>query len=126
MTLPHPRGVVEDYADESLTTAASFTSEGARIVCHHRVVQVGTMYAIVAEFYTAAFAIETAVDNMSGELGRMDPAALYDHGKHADVPTAIEEARQALAIARRHANQLGAALQAAQNAIAGVGHRTTD
>ena len=118
-----PRDIVGDYAARSLTEGASFAAEGARIVCHHQITQVGTVYAIVAEFYTAAFAMQTAAQNMIADLARMaDKGDLYDAHPDGDPIAAIEQVKALLALADAHAGQLGRALQDTQNAIAGVGH----
>jgi hypothetical protein len=120
---PTPRAIVEDRATESLTQAAAFTSEGARIVCHHRLSRVPTVYAIVAEFYTAAFAMETAIQNMSADLSRMLAAGdLYDTHPDGDPAACVDRAKLHLEFAIQHAAQLGRALQQAQNEIASVGH----
>jgi hypothetical protein len=125
--IPHeitPREIVGDYAARSLSEGASFAAEGARIVCHHEITQVSTVYAIVAEFYTAAFAMETAAQNMIGDLSRMAAKGdLYDAHPDGDPIAAIEQTKALLALAAAHAGQLGRALQDTQNAIAGVGHR---
>jgi hypothetical protein len=119
-----PREIVGDYAARSLTEGASFAAEGARIVCHHQITQVGTVYAVVAEFYTAAFAMQTAAQNMISDLSRMAAEDdLYDARMDGDVAASIELAKGHLARAAARAGQLGEALQEAQNAIAGVGHR---
>jgi hypothetical protein len=118
-----PREIVEEYADLSITQAASFTAEGARIVCHVQLGSVGTVYQVVAEFYTAAYSMETACANMIGDLSRMAAQDDLYHALDGDPVAAIEEAKGALARARARAEQLGNALQVAQNAIAGVGHK---
>lgn len=121
---PTPREIVADHAEESITQAASFAAEGARIVCHVRLGSVPTIYAVIAEFYTAAYAIETAVDNMSRDLTRLAAGSdLYDARPDVEPSAAIEEAKRALARAASRAEQLGNALAVAQNAIAGIGHR---
>ncbi len=121
-----PREIVGDYAARSLTEGASFAAEGARIVCHYRIDRVGTIYGVVAEFYTAAFAMQTAAQNMIGELSRMaDAGELYDANPDGDPHASIETAKRHLARAAARAEQLGRALQETQNAIAGVGHRET-
>lgn len=120
---PTTRDIVEDRAAESLTEAASFAAEGARIVCHHRVASVPEVYAIVAEFYTAAFAMETAIQNMSADLSRMVAAGdLYDAHPDGDPAACVDRAKLHLEFAIEHAAQLGRALQQAQNEIASVGH----
>lgn len=119
-----PREIVADYAEESIVQAASFAAEGARIVCHVQLGSVPTIYAVTAEFYTAAYAMQTAADNMIRDLTRMaDEAGLYDSRPEVDPKEAIEKAKGALARAASRAEQLGNALQVAQNEIAGVGHR---
>ena len=119
-----PREIVADYAEESIVQAASFAAEGARIVCHVQLGSVPTIYAVTAEFYTAAYAMQTAADNMIRDLNRMaDEAGLYDSRPEVDPKEAIEKAKGALARAASRAEQLGNALQVAQNEIAGVGHR---
>lgn len=119
-----PREIVGDYAARSLSEGASFAAEGARIVCHHQITQVATVYAITAEFYTAAFAMQTAAENMIRDLTRIAAEGdLYDHGPGADPQAAIAEAKSALARASARAEQTGNAFTVAQNAIAGVGHR---
>lgn len=119
-----PREIVADYAEESIVQAASFAAEGARIVCHVQLGSVPTIYAVTAEFYTAAYAMQTAADNMIRDLNRMaDEAGLYDSRPDVDPKEAIEKAKGALARAASRAEQLGNALQVAQNEIAGVGHR---
>lgn len=119
-----PRDIVGDYAAQSLSEGASFAAEGARIVCHHRIDRVGTVYAITAEFYTAAFAMQTAAQNMIADLARMAAEEdLYDARMDGDVAASIELAKGHLARAAARAGQLGEALQETQNAIAGVGHR---
>lgn len=119
-----PREIVADYAEESIVQAASFAAEAARIVCHVRLGSVPTVYAITAEFYTAAYAMQTAAENMIGDLTRMAASAdLHDGRPDGDPKAAIEEAKGALARAASRAGQLGRALQDAQNAIASVGHR---
>lgn len=123
-TLITPRELVEQYAALSLSEGASFAAEGARIVCHHRIDRVGTVYAITAEFYTAAFAMQTAADNMIRDLTRIAAEAdLYDDRHDGDPAAALEIAKGHLARAAARAEQLGRALQETQNAIAGVGHR---
>jgi hypothetical protein len=123
---PSPREIVADHAEESIVRAASFAAEAARIVCHVRLGSVPTIYAVTAEFYTAAYAMQTAAENMIGDLTRMAADAdLYDARPDGDPQTALEEAKGALARAASRAGQLGRALQDAQNAIAGVGHRET-
>lgn len=119
-----PRELVGQYAAASLAEGASFAAEGARIVCHHQINQVGTVYAVVAEFYTAAFAMQTAITNMSAALDRMAAVGnLYDTHPNGDPTDSIDLARAHLAQGAAHAEQLGRALQAVQNDIAGVGHR---
>lgn len=121
---PTPREIVADYAEQSITQAASFAGEGARIVCHVQLGSVATVYAVTAEFYTAAYAMQTAADNMIRDLTRMAAeAGLYDARPDGDPKEAIETAKGHLARAASRAEQLGRALQDAQNAIAGVGHR---
>jgi len=121
---PSPREIVADHAEESIVQAASFAAEGARIVCHFQLGSVPTIYAVTAEFYTAAYAMQTAADNMIRDLTRMaDEAGLYDSRPEVDPKEAIEKAKGALARAASRAEQLGNALQVAQNEIAGVGHR---
>lgn len=121
---PTPREIVADHAEESITRAASFAAEAARIVCHVQLGSVPTIYAVIAEFYTAAYAMETAADNMSRDLTRMAAESdLYDARPDHDPKAAIEEAKSALARAASRAEQLGNALTVAQNAIAGVAHR---
>lgn len=119
-----PREIVADYAEESIVQAASFAAEGARIVCHVQLASVPTIYAVTAEFYTAAYAMQTAADNMIRDLTRMaGEADLYDARPEVDPKEAIAKAKSALARAASRAEQLGNALQIAQNEIAGVGHR---
>lgn len=123
-TLITPRQLVEQYAALNLSEGASFAAEGARIVCHHRIDRVGTVYAITAEFYTAAFAMQTAAQNMIADLSRMvEKGDLYDAHPDGDPAAAVEIAKGHLARAAARAEQLGRALQETQNAIAGVGHR---
>lgn len=123
-TLITPRELVGQYAALSLSEGASFAAEGARIVCHHKIDRMGDVYAIVAEFYTAAFAMQTAAQNMIGDLSRMATKGdLYDTHPDGDPIAAIEQAKVLLALADAHAGELGRALQDTQNAIAGVGHR---
>jgi hypothetical protein len=120
---PTPREIVADYAEESIVQAASFAAEGARIVCHVQLGSVATVYAVTAEFYTAAYAMQTAADNMIRDLTRMaGEAGLYDARPDVDPKEAIERAKGALARAASRAEQLGNAMQVAQNEIAGVGH----
>lgn len=121
---PTPREIVTDRVEESIVQAASFAAEGARIVCHVQLGDVATVYAVTAEFYTAAYAMQTAADNMIRDLTRMaaEPG-LYDARPDVDPKEAIEKAKRALARAAARAEQLGNALQVAQNEIAGVGHR---
>jgi roadblock/LC7 domain-containing protein len=125
---PTPREIVEEYADEEgIVQAASFTSEGARIVCHTQINLVPTVYAVVAEFYVAADAIETASANMIGDLSRLAAVPdLYHARPGGDPLTAIDEAKGALTRARAAARQLGDELRAAQNAIAAVGHNADE
>ena len=121
---PSTREIVADRAEESIVQAASFAAEGARIVCHFQLGSVPTIYAVTAEFYTAAYAMQTAADNMIRDLTRMaDEGGLYDSRPEVDPKEAIEKAKGALARAASRAEQLGNALQVAQNEIAGVGHR---
>ena len=121
---PSTREIVADRAEESIVQAASFAAEGARIVCHFQLSSVPTIYAVTAEFYTAAYAMQTAADNMIRDLTRMaDEGGLYDSRPEVDPKEAIEKAKGALARAASRAEQLGNALQVAQNEIAGVGHR---
>lgn len=123
-TLITPRELVEQYAALNLSEGASFAAEGARIVCHHQITQVGTVYAITAEFYTAAFAMQTAAENMIRDLTRIAAEGnLYDHGATNDPDLAISMAKTGLAAAANLAQQLGGVLQATQNTIAGVGHQ---
>ena len=119
-----PREIVEDRATESITEAASFAAEAARIVCHVRLGSVPTIYAVTAEFYTAAFAMQTAAQNMIADLARMAAEdELYDARMDGDPAASIELAKGHLARAAARAEQLGRALQDTQNDLAGVGHR---
>lgn len=121
---PTPREIVADYAEQSITEAASFAAEAARIVCHAQLDSVPTIYAVTAEFYTAAYAMQTAADNMIRDLTRLAAEGdLYDARPDHDPLDAIEKAKSALARASARAEQLGNALTVAQNEIAGVGHR---
>jgi hypothetical protein len=119
-----PRDIVEEYAAESIRQAASFAAEGARAVCHMQHGSVQTVYAVTAEFYTAAFAMQTAAQNMIGDLTRLAARGdLYDAHPDGDPVAAIELAKGHLARAAARAEQLGRALQDTQNDLAGVGHR---
>lgn len=120
-----PREIVEAYSEGSITQAASFAAEGARIVCHVQLGSVGTVYQIAAEFYSAAYAMETACANMIGDLSRMAAQDDLYNALEGEPADAIEQAKGALTEARAHARNLGRALQDAQNAIAGVGHKDT-
>jgi hypothetical protein len=121
---PTPREIVADYAEESIVQAASFAAEAARIVCHVRLGSVPTIYAVTAEFYTAAFAMQTAAQNMIADLTRMAAEDdLYDAHPGGDPVALIELAKGHLARAAARAEQLGRALQDTQNDLAGVGHR---
>jgi hypothetical protein len=121
---PTPREIVADHAEESIVQAASFAAEAARIVCHVRLGSVPTIYAVTAEFYTAAYAMQTAAQNMIADLTRMAADGdLYDAHPGGDPIAAIELAKGHLARAAARAEQLGRALQDTQNAVAGVGHR---
>ena len=93
-------------------------------MCHVNIGRVPTIYAVTAEFYTAAYAMETAAHNMIADLTRIAAHDdIYDARPDADPNASIETAKVALARAASRAGQLGRALQDAQNAIAGVGHR---
>jgi hypothetical protein len=121
---PTPREIVEDRAEESIVQAASFAAEAARIVCHVRLGSVPTIYAVTAEFYTAAFAMQTAAQNMIADLTRMAAEGdLYDAHPGGDPVALIELAKGHLARAAARAEQLGRALQDTQNDLASVGHR---
>jgi hypothetical protein len=124
---PSPREIVEEYADEEgIVQAASFTSEGARVVCHTQINLVPTVYAVVAEFYVAADAIETASANMIGDLSQMAAVSDLYHARGGDPLASIDEAKGALTRARAAARRLGDELRAAQNAIAHIGHNADE
>jgi hypothetical protein len=91
-------------------------------VCHTQIRLVPTVYAVVAEFYTAADAMETASANMIGDLSRMAAEPGLYHALGGDPVAATEEAKRALTRARAAARLLGDELRAAQNAIAAIGH----
>lgn len=120
--LTTPREVVEQYAALDITDGAQFAAEGARIVCHTEIVYASTVYDIVASFYCAADAINTASGQMSLDLVRMLAAGEL-HSTQSELPDAAEAittARNALARAQAHADALGTALRDAQNAIAHI------
>lgn len=124
MTYASPREIVEDAKDRSIVEAASYTAEGARIVCHVQLSSVPTVYAIIAEFYTAANAMNTACANMIADLSRMagQPGLTESH-EGRDPKQSIEDAKGFLTIARHGADIIDMALRAAQNSISGVGHK---
>jgi len=124
--LNSPREIVEAYSKGSITEAASFAAEGARIVCHVQLASVGTVYQIAAEFYTAAYAMETACANMIGDLSRMAAQDDLYHALDGDPVAAIDRAKGALTEARAHARALGRALQDAQNELGVIGHKDTE
>lgn len=117
-----PREIVETYAEGSITEAASFAAEGARIVCHVRTTSVPTIYRILGEFYTAVYAMNDAAEYLRHDLTRAAETGDLYHAQGGDPQVATEEARKYLAEVSYHARELGKKLEAAQQAIAPVGH----
>lgn len=119
-----PRYIVETRADTSITEAASFAAEGARIVCHIELNHIGTIYGVIPAFYQAAFSMETAAENMRYDLVRMLAEGRLNSTQHGLTAAfvEVENARRALLLAQEHAKNLGAALQTAQNAVASLYH----
>lgn len=120
MSKPRPREVIEDG---SITDASDFVAEGARWINHNVVTQVGTVYRIYGDLYSGASSIGDAMSHLSHCLKDIkDRGNLYDT-RTEDPGAAIELARAHMVDAQHHAYALNKALQAAQNAIAGVGHK---
>lgn len=107
---------------DSLARGSEFVHEGARFVCHVRAGMVPTVYTILGNFYSGASSMKDALDYLRGDL---DHAVARDDVYHAnggDPKADVEEAKAYLREAAYLADELNAKLQAAQQAIASVGH----
>lgn len=113
-----PREIVE--ASDSLERISDFVAEGARYVCHVRTKSVPTVYRIAGNFYTGLYSMKDAADYLVNDLSNGEN--LY-HTNGGDIDVAIEEAQKYLIESQYHLVEAAKKLEAAQQAIAWIGHK---
>lgn len=111
------REIVEEA--DTLERISDFVAEGARYVCHVRTKSVPTVYRILGNFYTGLWSMRDAAEYLVNDLGAAENKY---HTNGGDPVLATEEAQKYLAESRYHLLEAAKKLEAAQQAIAWVGH----
>lgn len=114
------REIVQEQ--DTLARGSEFMYEGARFVCHVRTELVPTVYTILGNFYAGLWAMKDATEYMATDLDNAIKRGDAYHSNGGDPKASVEEAKAYLREAAYHANEMAAKLQAAQQAIAYVGH----
>jgi len=79
-----------------------------------------TAYEVLGALYTATGRLPQLLSQLSGRLERATEAGRLAEDRHGDVIAAVATAQEALECAGGHIGAVTSALQAAQNAIAGL------
>ncbi len=79
-----------------------------------------TAYEVLGALYTATGRLPQLLSQLSGWLERAAEAGRLAEERHGDVVAAVATAQEALECAAGHVGAVTSALQAAQNAIAGL------
>jgi hypothetical protein len=111
------REIVEEQ--ESLERISDFVAEGARYVCHVRTTSVPTIYRILGNFYSGLYSMRDAMEYLNTDMARADN--LY-HTNGGDPGESVEEAMKYLIESRYHLFEAAKKMEAAQQALAWVGH----
>lgn len=114
------REIVQEQ--DSLARGSEFVHEGARFVCHNRTTSVPTVYTILGNFYSGLYSMRDAAEYLNQGLARTEHLR---HSNGGDPEAAIEEAMAYMIESRYHLFEAAKKFEAAQQALAHVGHNSS-
>lgn len=111
------------FDSSTLSRGSEFVHEGARFVCHVRTTSVPTVYKVLGNFYTGLWAMRDAAEYLTGDLSNAFDTGKLRHDRDGDIGADIAKAEIHLANSRRHLLRASQEFEAAQQAIASIGHK---